>query len=137
MEGEAVLTSRQSRAILMGGDGTSDHARALDILRAAARYHAGGVVHGAADIPGLPGLRASDIPSMPMPAAPVAAPVTDSVAPQAIAVRIDNRGAPQRVTASQARFDLRRTVIEIVTDDIVTGGAVHSAINATGNGEIY
>ncbi len=88
MEGEAVLTPRQSRAVLAGQPGRPDHTRGLEILREAARYHAGGV----AGVPSIPGLRASDIPTLDLPRpAPVAAPVA---APGPVEVRIDSRGTP-------------------------------------------
>ncbi len=102
MEGEAVLTPRQSRAVLAGQPGRPDHTRALEILREAARYHAGGV----AGVPSIPGLRASDIPTLDLPRpAPVAAPPSVWPRPRPASICAAwLSGSPLRMWPAMARW---------------------------------
>jgi len=122
MEGEAVLTSAQSRAILGQASGGSDRARALEILAEAARYHTGGV----AGVPGVPGLRGADIPALSLAHAPAPA----ASGPVPVEVNLTTQGTPQRIASAEARFDLGRMVVGLFLEDAATNGPMTQALRA-------
>ncbi|WP_419740843.1 phage tail tape measure C-terminal domain-containing protein [Ruegeria sp.] len=126
MEGEAVLTSAQSRALLAGRADSPDQARAQAILREAARYHAGGV----AGVPGVPGLRGHDIPSLRLPGRSGSEASGAGPGPR-VDISIDNRGTAQRAVEAHASFSPDRWVIGLVVEDILTNGPIGQAVRTT------
>ncbi len=126
MEGEAVLTPAQSRAVLGGVAQGPDQARAWEILREAARYHAGGV----AGVPGVPGLRGHDIPSLRLPGRSGSEASGAGPGPR-VDISIDNRGTAQRAVEAHASFSPDRWVIGLVVEDILTNGPIGQAVRTT------
>ena len=82
-------------------------------------------------LPGGGSIPASQIPDFRM-ATPVAA-----APPQSVEVRIDNRGQPQRVSDARATFDMGRTIINLVVEDILSGRATSRAIRATSGRNVF
>ena len=113
MRGEAVITSAQSRALLGIDRAARDRDRAMTILRAAARYHTGGVA-------GLPG--GDTIPEA------AGGGVTGSAPPMNVSVEINNAGTPQRVENAGARVDVRGFVVSLFLDDLAAGGPMARGI---------
>ena len=113
MRGEAVITSAQSRALLGIDRAAQDRDRAMTILRAAARYHTGGVA-------GLPG--GNTIPET------AGGGVTGSAPPMNVSVEINNAGTPQRVENAGARVDVRGFVVSLFLDDLAAGGPMARGI---------
>ena len=113
MRGEAVITSAQSRALLGIDRAAQDRDRAMTILRAAARYHTGGVA-------GLPG--GNTIPEA------AGGGVTGSAPPMNVSVEINNSGTPQRVENAGARVDVRGFVVSLFLDDLAAGGPMARGI---------
>ena len=113
MRGEAVITSAQSRALLGIDRAAQDRDRAMTILRAAARYHTGGVA-------GLPG--GNTIPEA------AGGGVTGSAPPMNVSVEINNAGTPQRVENAGARVDVRGFVVSLFLDDLAAGGPMARGI---------
>ena len=113
MRGEAVITSAQSRALLGIDRAVQDRDRAMTILRAAARYHTGGVA-------GLPG--GNTIPEA------AGGGVTGSAPPMNVSVEINNAGTPQRVENAGARVDVRGFVVSLFLDDLAAGGPIARGI---------
>ena len=107
--GEAVLTGRQSRALLGIERGQLDRERALDILRRAARHHTGGVA-------GLPGGAGATVPS------------GSASGVMGLAVNVNNRGTPQQVERAEGRFDPRGYVVELFLNDLRRGGPMSRGI---------
>ncbi len=95
------------------------------VFAAAPRFHGGGVA----------GLRADEVPAVLRRGEEVltaadprhARNMRAGPAPE-VQIVIENRGAPQTARAGEPRFDGRRWVIAVVTEDIDEGGAVARAV---------
>ncbi len=87
---------------------------------------------------GISGLRSDEVPTILKKGEGVFTPeqmaAIGGLGPREVAVNIDNRGTPQRVTEVRATVDFRGLVISAVTEDILTGGDTFAALEAVGTG---
>ena len=87
------------------------------------RYHAGGIVGG---------LRPDEVPAI-LQRGEIVLPRGAGLAhPPEVHINIENRGAqPLRETGRAPRFDGRRWVVDIVTEDVADGGRIAQAVGRT------
>ena len=111
--GEAVLTGRQSRALLGLERGWRDRENALDILRRAARHHSGGV----AGLPGGAGATATSGSGN-----------GSGGGAMGISVNIINRGTPRAADRAEGRFDPGGYVVDLFLQDLQRGGPMARGI---------
>ena len=120
-EGEAVLTSDQARALAGYRANAQARARAEEIIRIAARYHAGGVA-------GHDGHEAAPAANANASAARPAAPAAPQSLPKNLNVNIENSGGPKQAASADLQIDGAEMVVNIVMRDISEGGRIARAM---------
>ena len=116
-KGEAVLTSEQARALAGYRVNAQARARAEEIIRIAARYHAGGVAGATSDAAAPAAANAS-----------AARPAAPANLPQNLNVNIENSGGPKQAASADLHIDGAEMVVNIVMRDISEGGRIARGI---------
>ena len=96
------------------------------IFDEAPRYHSGGIA-GLRPDGGIAGLRPDEVPIIAQRGETVL-PRGAQVAMPPLEINFHNEGTPQRETRRAVRFDPRRLIVDVFTDDIARGGPMRRSL---------